>query len=354
MKVLAVFRDTSQLARVGSQLREIGHDVMSADNRAAAATKVLQAVPQVAIIDPQLPLAEGLGLVKMLRSISSSYIYVLAASRALDDDQLHQVYEAGADGEIRSLATRDLADRLAVAGRLLAKRGAPVEAKPGAAAAAAAPATPPKPADIDLPALASSVSDALSTLVGLPASIVAPEQDAELAHATGIQLANVERELKLYLSLGVSREAASVLSTHMFGEVSDELARDMLGELANISMGTTKALLAKSSIPFTGSLPEAIEPGQFVSFGAAGQRIEAATIVLQGVRVHLRIALASSQNITVTAAKLRQGMVLVNDVFNPRGVLVLVAKTRLSETAVARLQSVLPPTQSIEVATGGM
>ncbi len=349
MKTLVVFRDAVEAARTGATLRELGHDVDVANERTTACARLLKSLPEVVLIEPNLPLADGLAVIKVLRSITSTYIYVLAASRAMDDDQLRQVYDAGADGEVRALAPADLRARFASIQRQLSRPKS--VAKP---AALMTTATVPKiTAGPDLAAVCDAITAALGTMVAVPATCEAVDPSASFAHAAVISLADAERELALSVVLAAGAESARALTMHMFGESGDELASDMLNELANIAMGATKTALGTAGYALTGSLPRSIAPGEVPTYGGASQSRETVTVVLANARIQVSVMVASAQNVTLTIDKLREGMVLAKDVFNARGVLVLTAKTRLSETSVVRLRGILPASTRIEIAAGG-
>ncbi len=76
---------------------------------------------------------------------------------------------------------------------------------------------------------------------------------------------------------------------------------------------------------------------------------DAFAVTVEGSRLAIHLGLRSKANSVVAVGTLGEGMVLAKDVFNPRGMLLLTAGTRLSQTMVDKLQSMLSPKHTIEV-----
>jgi hypothetical protein len=144
--------------------------------------------------------------------------------------------------------------------------------------------------------------------------------------------------------------SARSLAVQVFGEDSSDLEADMLGELANMSMGALKASFNREAISFTGGLPEAIHRDELPQFSANCAYLETFTLAVADAHIVVRIGILSKKNESVKASSLCEGMVLAKNVFNANGMLLLSAGTRLSSTAIQRLRQSLDKTQSVEVA----
>ncbi|MBS2025945.1 MAG: hypothetical protein JST92_26400, partial [Deltaproteobacteria bacterium] len=152
--------------------------------------------------------------------------------------------------------------------------------------------------------------------------------------------------------VATNETSARALAVHLFGEAGPELEADMIGEVANICMGTIKQSFSREALAFTSGLPEAIESPKFPLYTASCFRQEAFSLVVNGARLAMRIGVSSRRNVLVTLAQLHEGMVLAKDLYNVKGMLLLASGTRLSTTAVERLSLALQPKQMIEVAMG--
>jgi hypothetical protein len=172
--------------------------------------------------------------------------------------------------------------------------------------------------------------------------------------ASGIILSNVEHQLELRVALAADSTSANALAMHMFGEAGPGLEADMLGEIANQSMGVLKTAFGRERFSFIGGLPEAISPEGFYQFGATCPHQVSFALVVEGARILVRVGVRSKRNSQVLGTSLVEGMVLAKDVFNARGMLLLAGGTRLSLTAIERLRGSLAPKQLVEVAAGSV
>lgn len=351
MNILAISRDAAELSRASTLLRELGHQVRTAKTDAEARAEMAANLPQVVLLALDLPQPAALELIKHVRKVPlPAFPYVMALAKPLQDEPLDQAYLAGCDGELRApLSAAHVKARLATVERLCARLD------PRAVVPANLPKTPFDPV-IRSPAWGKMSDDlqAMATsFLGVEAKLAAVETaPGELSLARGILLSNVDHQLELRVGLATDKAGARALTMHMFGEDNGELQSDMLGELANMAMGALKASLAKESLAFTGGLPETVPADRFYQFGATSQHQASFVLVSGGVRLLVRIGLASKMNALVPASALREGMVLGKDVFNARGMLLAGAGTRLSSTAAERLRQALPEKQSVEVAAG--
>jgi CheY-like chemotaxis protein len=357
VRILAVAREPAELTRVTTLLKELGHDVRSAKSDAEAREALNTAQPQIVVVGLELPAPVALELIRHIRRQSTQHWpYVMALSRPGHEDHLDAAYVAGCDGDLRApLSSVHVKSRLASAERICGRLDPRASSAPAGAPVPATPATPFDPVirSTAWQSMASELKNMASTFLGIDAARAAIESAPKaLTLARGILLSNVEHQLELRVGLATDAAGANALTVHMFGEANPELEGDMLGELANMAMGTLKTALARDELPFTGGLPEIVSPAQYYEFGATSQHQEAFVLVAQGARVIVRVGLTCRKNALIPVMSLREGMVLGKDVFNARGMLLVGAGTRLSSTAAERLRQALPEKQSVEVASG--
>jgi CheY-like chemotaxis protein len=365
MKVLCVIKDNNELARTIVAMRELGHEALWAKSEGEAKTRLAASIPDVVLVDSAYQLPEVLSLVTLVRAMDAKrYVFVLLMTTAASDGILQPAYEAGCDGDFRKGATTaQWSPRLGAIARILnaptigkvrsiatsttaADAGAPVDAGPLSPAEAIARSATWQNLTRELSAVASS-------FLTVPVAAGPAESEIQgLGIATGIVLSNVEQQTEVRIALATDKNSASHLTVHLFGEDTLDLEADMLNELANMSMGALKTGFGRDTIRFTGGLPEPLGLDRFYRYGAACQRQESFTLVIQGAKILVRVGIATKQNQMVALAVVCEGMVLAKDVFNAQGMLMLRAGTRLSSTAADRLRAALEPKRSIEVAMG--
>lgn len=354
MNVLVVDRDPVMLTAIVNTVRELGHRPSVATSEADV--KDAGSKPDVAIVNLSIPNAEMVSVITHLRAIRTTPpVYIIGVATATTDDQLHTAYEAGLDIDLRGAMTNaSLRARFRPAERI--PRTAPAPATGHALTMQKVPTMGP----IELVSrstawktLQGELIKAASTFLTMNVSVGnKPDGDTKLSVVRGIALANVEQQLEIRVAIATDLPSAQALTTHIFGEHTPDLEGDMLGEIANISMGSIKSAFSRDSIAFTGGLPEDVAPDKFYEFGGACQHMEMFVLQVQGARLQFRVGIAAKQNQQVTVMNLREGMVLASDVFNAKGMLMVRAGTRLSSTAAERLRQSLALTQSVDVAAG--
>ena len=399
MRVLALDGDAAELTRTIDALRELGHEVRSAKSAHEAREKIAASIPEVVLVDINLPLLIGLDFLRHLRSLPAPhYVYIVLLVTSPSDKELQAAYEAGCDAELRKpVKPIQMSTRLTAAGRILqfeaalrkhlSSHGDPkvvvynmgnvlAAASQGVAPSrssvqASKVAAPTPAAKAAIPAAAAltpveiisrsatwrGMAKELQTLastfltLGVTLGGAAPEGTVP-GLITQIVLSNAEHQLEIRVTLGTDSRAANALTLHMFGEASEELASDLLGELANLAMGSLRAAFSQESITFTGGLPGALAPDRYYQGGVECQLQESFSLLVQGSRIFVRVGLALRKNREITAADLCEGMVLAKDLVTARGELLLTGGTRISSSTAERLRKFLPPKQLIEVAPG--
>lgn len=295
------------------------------------------------------PPRELIRLAEELLTTAMPYVFVLGNEGP--ESWWLESYAAGADGELRRSSSKEYwAKRVFDAGKRRLQRGK----KP--APVAVESATLRSATELVRRLLPWRFASELlridtSKYLGAPATLsTEPEANAApLAFAYTIGLACPLHQLEMRIALGADAPSGLLLANALFGEESDELAGDLLSELANIMMGALKSGFSEEGLAFTGGLPRVIPPATVLAPPQAYTLVQTCAIAVGGAKVHVHLGIESKGTLTVTAAFLAEGMVLVRDLFNPKGLLLIAAGTRLSTHMVERVRGVLPPKQEIDV-----
>lgn len=366
MRVLVASREGERIASAG---RTAGFDVRVENNDAVAAKAAADHAADVVIVDATLPSAPA--IVRMVRDLAQRP-FVFVSHAATNDEILAALFDAGADGDLRANASSAyVCARLKAVQRRVAA---------GAVARGATLSPPKLPGPIPLAELASLAPNgrtvapvAITKIAKAMRSTGWTTSVEKLAGAAGkfltlevatselrgamppmalgatILLLDAVNELEIRIAIASDVPSTKALAIHLFGEEGADLATDVMTELANILMGTLKTSFAPEGMTFTGGLPEIVPVETVFQPPVAYKAQEAVLLQIADARLVLHLGLRSRANVTLTAGGLREGMVVVKDVFNPRGMLLIRAQSRLSENMIQRLRGGIPPQQAIEV-----
>lgn len=366
MKVLLVSKDMGESTSLAEAVRNAGHEPVLAMDAQAAVAAFQNTPPAVALLCSPAPDAALATTVRTLRRLGNASDSVLAVvTRDAAEDQLTSMYEAGADADLRSpVGEAHMRARLGAFERVLRHRAgvAPIATPAPPSPPAARPVPAPPPAGTPLEPIdacsqmngwrqaATILQAGTSKMLNLPATV------ADIGHAkqpytvaSTILLSSPEQLLELRVTLGMNDTTARKIAMHMFGEEDETLIPDMVGELGNIYMGVLKTAFLESKLSFTGGLPQAADPLTVLRPQVFYKFQDAFAIVVNDVPIAVHLGLRSKANLFLKRMELREGMVLVKDVFNARGLLMVKGGTRLSLTMIEKLQGVLPAGTQVEV-----
>lgn len=348
MRIFFVGEDDDARKAAASALHDSGHVVRHAHADATAIPAVRQDNPHLVVVSLKDCNDAALDLVRRLREDGKPPPHVVVLGDDVPEPFLVRAYQAGLDGDIRKSAgeayfrarVESLERRLDPAGR-----------KP-ATQAKLTPATA-----LDLVSRSGAWREVRKNFGGAVGKFLAlgistgeiPLAPASLAFGCEVLLSSVTHELELRVAIGVDQTTAKTLAVHLFGPESEDLEADMMGEITNICMGTMKTALSSEALAFSAALPKAIAPEEVLRPTTVWKPHEGFVVVVEESRIFIHVGLRSKANASVVLSSLVEGMVLAKDVFNPRGMLLLTAGTRLSQTMVEKLQGMLPPKHAVEV-----
>lgn len=280
-------------------------------------------------------------IVRRLRSLDSARgCLVLAVLEHQAPSEIPAVYAAGVDDFMRAPISREeLIGRIdALRRRTHSEAGAAQDWSDG----------------VDLQKLhawselGNLVAEDLSQLTGPIDVHEVPSLDGSL-HLGSITLSLASDETEMRVSVGVGPANVQSLGALLLGDESPPRAalEDMLRELANTAGGAVKRAALLEHVTTTTGLPV----NETRAFPAGeGRRCWLATIRGTNVRMGFVGEVLRRANNRVTAAELREGMVLAHDIHNHHGVLVMAAGTRLTATSAGRVASLLGERYLVEVA----
>lgn len=321
--------------------------VLQAENVAAryaqdeeAALSLLMAVraPCVAFI----VLARGhQGLLELLKKTRSvPHVYVIACG-PFSDPALVECYAAGLFGDMKLPLTKEL-----IVGRYHAwsKRFGP-DAGTQTNGTALADFAASKGWANAFQSCATSVAEFLDL------EMVAARSDKlpECTFGRDIILSNIDDEMEVRIGIGADESSALTLAEALFGEGDPELVDDLLAEIANVIMGVLRAEFAEEGFHFTGGLPREATGEEVVKPAEEYAHEDVFLVRARGANLVVYLAMRSRGAFIVPLEELAEGMILVKDTFNERGILLVRAQTRLSKTTIEKLQSLMAEGELVEV-----
>lgn len=197
--------------------------------------------------------------------------------------------------------------------------------------------------------LGATIAEDVGQVIGVSFSVSSgwPEKFSNGIRGATIPMSLAEDQLELRVSIGVDAEAARWLGSTVLGDpaASEASLDDALRELANTAGGALKRSALCESVTLTTGIPlnETLA-------NAAGHKCFTLLHEESGMCLAAVGEIRSKQNQRVAADHLAEGMVVVHDVRNEGGLLLVAAGSRLTSSSAARLARVLGSRCFLEVA----
>lgn len=361
MRILIVAGD-DEAAGLAEALRTGGHDVWTASTDAEALGVRAERGLDLAIVSAA---QQGDGPIASIRAlqITTPRPYVLLLHPSLSDEYIVRALEAGADADLKSpLTPKYLAARLGAVERrsTLPPQSAAMPSFGGLLPAALRPpngslrvmpsALESTVRSVTWITAAEQMASAASKFLTLPVGWdVLPGTPPAASIGACIVLLDAQQQLEMRIAMAADAASARALAVHLFGVEGEDLALDVMTELANILMGTLKTAFSGENLSFTGGLPMEIPVEEVLRPAMPFKFQEAVVFTIADARLVVHLGLRSRANEFLPTARLREGMVVAKDVFSARGMLLLDGGTRLSSHMVERLRAALPAQHSVEV-----
>lgn len=192
--------------------------------------------------------------------------------------------------------------------------------------------------------MGSALRSSLSDFYQLPFEIGTVRNDNAASIVADVRMAETTRKLAVGIAFVVSSPSAKCLAGHVLGDETDvETACGLVLEGANVLMGALKTAYVDRGYEITGGLPSSSDAGQTRAiFDEQPTRQRFAFVAGPDVNVEVWVRIAEKQNVSIRARDLREGMVVAEDVRDARGMLLIRAGARLTETAAERIAKLAP------------
>ena len=168
------------------------------------------------------------------------------------------------------------------------------------------------------------------------------KSDLASPYVAEIALTEPAKQLGIGIAAVVELSTMKALSMHLLGEDDLESSQALVLELSNCVMGALKHAFIAHGFGFTGGLPsEATLAESRKGIDASSTR---ARVALRSGDSHVEIWLrvTEKKNSVVRGRMLKEGFVLCQDLRDARGMLLIRSGSRLTQTAVERLVSLVP------------
>ena len=185
-------------------------------------------------------------------------------------------------------------------------------------------------------------------LIGPPSS----SRGFNPSHASSLCLSLPDANAEFRLAIEIDGAAIESISTSVFGEITNNVLWDVVKEMANTVGGAFMRAGLNESVQMTMSIPFEVDAPRVPTIF---QYIDACTTVWlrdaeSGGTIALHLGVRSRRNVVVNVARIREGMVLAQDLLTSSGTLLLKAGTRLTTTSSERVAKILGNDYAVEVA----
>lgn len=345
MRVLVVNERRSERDAILKALPRATYAVEAVADEPSALAAMRRETAQVVIVAPHGK--EGPELLRKLRSYDASgcaYILALVDSAPLQKD-LCDLFASGVNDFLR----RPLCDA-----ELIARIKAPPR-RLGRSPSAAKAMTLDFSAPVDVTGLRAlqnlgcAIAEDISQMVGqgISASEGFPEGFQEGLAAATIPMSLADARVEIRVSVVVDDRAARWFKGAVLGnpDAGDDARDDALREFANLAGGALKRRALAENITLTTGIPLT---EQFAL--SHGQRAWSLSAAEPGACIVLVAEVRSKENQRVAATALSEGMIVISDVCNDGGLLLVPAGSRLTSTSAARLGRLLGSRFFVDVA----
>lgn len=317
--------------------------------------------PTILICDVELGSGPtGIEIIRRLRGRHNTpYVYAIVLTSRGTSNRVQEAFEAGADDFVTKpfqqpelVARIRAGERLIRMERTLAVKAAELEAtlravSPEALSAAIqrandkmyanAGAVEKLMAELPWEGMRDVLLKGLTSFVGTEFT-TNPIGDRASAIVGEVFMAEATRQLELGVTVVCDGESAKHLAGLMLGDDNDIAgACELILEAANVLMGCLKTAYIEHGYSFTVGLPtQPLIQDARAAYDSHAHRQRFA-FSTDNVTIEIWVRVSDKRNRTVKGAGLKEGMILVDDVRDERGMLLVRGGTRLTATTAQRL-----------------
>ena len=351
MRVVIADSNRTSRATVWKWLTERRHEVEVVDTIDALASLVSESAPDSILLDCGFGDTGAPAVLKKIRAAAASP-YIVAMLGAHPPSEIPALLAAGADDFLRNPCPKEEVVARVEAPLRLGKRvpvGTVTDTKAGQMLDWSADNDPTRLRFWrSTPEL---VSTAIGQMVGckLGASPAGPV--SQPAFAARIAMIGAGDAANLEISLAVGSHALREIAHMLTGDTTFERAdlEDIVREMANQVAGVIKRGAGDDGCAYTLGLPITVAASSH-GIGSPSQRMSLAYTVRGAAdRLHVEMRTTPKNVQTVTANALREGMVLVRDLHNGAGALLVPSGTRLTSETATRIAKIVGKAAVIDV-----
>lgn len=324
--------------------------------------------PRFIVADLELPDGTGLDLTKKLRAqVDGEYVYIIMLTSHGAEASMRQAFASGVDDFIvKPYRPDELVARLRAGERIVdlemalrtrsrelevALRRIDVSAAQRALAQAAKQVEAPAVGDTPLEAMAAAntwvevesvLANSLTEFFQLPFVSAPTFDDMQAPFVAEVTLTEPTKQVELALSVVVDKPTMLRLALHLMGDEELEGAQALILEVGNVLMGVVKTGFIANGFTFTSGLPASVDfHACRDAFHDSPTRSRMAVANGEsGVELWLRAR--ETRNKKMRVRDLKEGLVLSEDLRDPRGVLMIKGGTRLTQSTADRLAKMVP------------
>lgn len=193
----------------------------------------------------------------------------------------------------------------------------------------------------------SIVAKELGELLGAALHQSKTTTSKSLSHTSVISLTLAAQHLQMQLGIGVDEQTHNHLSELLLGgDTTLEAICDALREMANTAGGAIRRAALDDGMSFAMGLPS----NENV-FASEQRRRGFAITDANGLYLECVVTVTTNAPTRLEVSELREGMVIMSDVVDESGVVVVSAGSSLTETTAARICTVLGPGSQVEISS---
>jgi hypothetical protein len=182
------------------------------------------------------------------------------------------------------------------------------------------------------------IAESLTDFFQMPLERSAGGRGSDAARVASMVQLDTTNETALTLDLVIEASFLRSFATKLFGEAADcRSEQAVLLETANIAMGAVKRAFETEGFKLTTGLPRERTAQASMQDLAQASASKEYVFEVEGQHVSLSLGIRAHANRTVPVSQLREGMVLVSDVPDAEGGVLVTHGTRLTDHSIARI-----------------
>jgi CheY-like chemotaxis protein len=349
LSALVIDDSASDRELLRRSLTGAGYSVAEASDGRSGMVTLLEAAPDVVVVDWALTGMAGIDVVRRIRAVQTpKYPYIVAVAERAGGIDIAAAYGAGIDDFTRKPVSREelvarvdgvkrlhsLVDRLAAQSSVYDWSGgfdlARLRAWTG---------------------MEALIATALAGTFGRsPRTVERVGSFDGAMFAAEVPLSLASENLELRIAVAFDEQSLQRLATVLMGsEVPPAGLRDVAREIANLAAGAFKRMAQTEGVVLTAGLPIDIAPRALAGANPRATRSWRAVLDDPAISIAFQAEVHDRPKAEVAIGDLHEGMVLVHDLLSPTGALLVPSGTRLTSSSIGRVRQLLGERRHVEV-----